>query len=83
MNNLHPIFEQALAPFLKPVATRNDTPCGCGDEGQMCDRHFAEAMADHAYLRNVPRHQVCGDAQSEQERNQELIDAGRGHLVRP
>jgi hypothetical protein len=27
MTKLHPLFEQALAPFLTPVATRNDEPC--------------------------------------------------------
>ncbi len=49
-----------------------DNECGCGESG-LCDRHFAEAMAEHAYLRGVP---------SEKEREQALIDAGRGHLVR-
>lgn len=51
------------------------------DEGRMCDAHRAEAMAEHAYLRNTPRFEVYGDAQAEQERNQELRDAGR--LVLP
>lgn len=51
------------------------------DEDHMCDAHRAEAMAEHAYLRNVPRHQIYTDAQAEQERNDELRSAGRGHLV--
>lgn len=51
--------------------------CGC-DEGRYCDAHFQQALAEHAYLRNVPRHQVFGDAQAQEERDQELIDAGRG-----
>jgi hypothetical protein len=51
--------------------------CDC-DEGRMCDTHFQQALAEHAYLRHVPRHQVFGDAQAQEERDQELIDAGRG-----
>jgi hypothetical protein len=58
------------------------TECGC-DEGRYCDRHFAEAMAEHAYLRGVPRHAVFNDEEAQEERNQALIDAGRGHLVVP
>lgn len=32
MSKLHPIFEQAMAPFLTPVTTRNDVlhECTCG-----------------------------------------------------
>jgi hypothetical protein len=59
--------------------------CGEGrlSEGRMCDKHAAEAQADHEYLRGAPRHTVFNDAQAVEERNQELIDAGRGHLVAP
>jgi hypothetical protein len=53
------------------------------DEGRYCDKHMAEAEAAHAYLRGQPRHSVFNDAEAAEERNQELIDAGRGHLVRP
>jgi hypothetical protein len=54
--------------------------CGCGDEGHLCEKHEAEAMAEHAYLRNVPRSAVFGGGMSESEK-QELRHAGRGHLV--
>jgi hypothetical protein len=53
------------------------------DEGRSCDKHWNEAAAEHEYLRHVPRHQVINDEQSREEFNQELRDAGRGHLVRP
>lgn len=53
----------------------------CGDEGRMCKSCEAQAMADHAYLRGMPRHAVFNDAQAIEERNQELRDAGRGHLA--
>jgi hypothetical protein len=53
----------------------------CCEDGRMCDKHMAEAEADHAYLKHVPRHQVFNDAQAVEERNQELRDCGRGHLV--
>lgn len=36
MSKLHPIFEQALAPFLKPVATRNDEPLPDHDPTPYC-----------------------------------------------
>jgi hypothetical protein len=52
------------------------------EDGGYCDKHYAEAEAEFAYLRNVPRHQVYDDQQAKDERNQELRDAGRGHLVR-
>lgn len=52
------------------------------DEGRCCDRHYEERMAEHAYLKHVPRHQVINDEQSREELNQELRDAGRGHLCR-
>jgi hypothetical protein len=51
------------------------------DEGRYCDKHLAEAEAEHAYLRHVPRHMVINDEQSREEYAQELRDAGRGHLV--
>lgn len=54
----------------------------CGDEGRMCEPCFEEAAAEHAYLRGAPRHSVFNDAAAVEERNHELIDAGRGHLVR-
>lgn len=53
----------------------------CGDEGRACDACFDEAVAEHSYLRGAPRHAVFNDAQAIDERNQELRDAGRGHLV--
>lgn len=53
------------------------------DERHSCDKHTAEAMADHAYLRGAPRHTVFNDQQAKDERDQELRDAGRGHLVAP
>lgn len=59
----------------------NDRGTPCGDEGRMCESCQADAMADHAYLRGLPRHAVFNDQQATDERNQELRDAGRGHLV--
>lgn len=59
----------------------NDRGTPCGDEGRMCDPCFDEAAAEHAYLRGQPRHAVFNDAQAVEERNQELRDCGRGHLV--
>lgn len=53
----------------------------CND-GFWCDKHHAEALAEHAYLRDIPRYAVINDAESRAEFNQELRDAGRGHLVR-
>ncbi len=55
----------------------------CGDEGHPCEACFDEAAADHAYLRGMPRHAVFDDAEAREERDQELRDAGRGHLVQP
>lgn len=52
----------------------------CGED-RMCDKHAAEAQADHEYLRGTPRHTVFNDAEAVEERNQELRDAGRGHLA--
>jgi hypothetical protein len=51
----------------------------CGDEGHVCDVCFRTAMAEHAYLRHVPR--VINDAQAQEEFEQEIRDAGRGHLL--
>lgn len=51
------------------------------DDGRYCDKHRAEAEADHAYLKHVPRHAVFNDAEAVEERNQELRDSGRGHRV--
>lgn len=52
--------------------------CTCtDDEGRYCQDCWERTRAEHAYLRNVPRHQIYTDAQAEQERNQELRDAGR------
>lgn len=59
----------------------NDRGTPCGDEGRMCDTCSDEAAAEHAYLRYVPRHAVFNDAQAIAERNAELRDCGRGHLV--
>lgn len=53
------------------------------DGDHTCDKHMAEAEAEHAYLRHLPRHAVFNDAQAQEERDQELRDAGRGHLVKP
>ncbi len=52
------------------------------DEGRWCDKHFEEEMKAHLYLKGLPRHMVYDDAEAREERNQELRDAGRGHLVR-
>jgi hypothetical protein len=51
------------------------------DEGRMCDKHAAEAMAEHAWMRHVSIGAVTG-VMSESDK-QDLRDAGRGHLVRP
>jgi hypothetical protein len=53
------------------------------DEHGYCDKHYAEAEAQHAYLKDVPRHMVINDEQSREELERELRDAGRGHLVKP
>lgn len=53
------------------------------DEGRWCDKHHAEAMKEHEYLRDIPRYAVfLNDPEAREEFNQELRDAGRGHLVR-
>jgi hypothetical protein len=58
----------------------NEQPCG--DEGRLCDACLIEAEQAYTYLKYVPRHQVIDDERSREEFNQELRDAGRGHLVR-
>jgi hypothetical protein len=55
----------------------------CGDEGRMCEDCMDAEMRAHAYLRGAPRHSVVNDAEAQAERDQELRDAGRAHLVRP
>lgn len=53
----------------------------CNESG-MCDRHEAEAIADiadHAWMRHVSLGAVTG-VMSEQDK-QDIIDAGRGHLL--
>lgn len=42
------------------------------DEGRYCDKNRAEAEADHAYLKGTP---------SPEQYRQDMIDAGRGHLL--
>jgi hypothetical protein len=52
----------------------------CAD-GRWCDRHLAEAEAEHSWMRNVSIGAVTG-VMSEQDK-QDMRDAGRGHLVMP
>lgn len=52
-------------------------------EDHWCDKHFAEELAEHIHLKGVSRHQIFNDQQAIDERNQELRDAGRGHLINP
>lgn len=59
----------------------NEHGARCGDEGLLCDFCFAAEMADHVHLRDVSRHQIFNDQQAIDERNRELRDAGRAHLV--
>jgi hypothetical protein len=51
----------------------------CCEDGRMCDKHIADKAAAHAVMwRN------CGgstDARTQDQMRQDLIDAGRGHLV--
>lgn len=51
------------------------------DEGRYCDKHLAEAEAEHAWMRGIPKSVVTGVLSDEDK--QDIIDAGRGHLVRP
>jgi hypothetical protein len=55
-----------------------DTSCVCAACAET-----RRQMREHAYLRHVPRHAVFNDAEAQEERDQELRDSGRGHLVRP
>lgn len=51
------------------------------DEGRMCDKHSAEQMADHEWMRGMSHGAVFG-FMNESEK-QQLRDGGRGHLVTP
>lgn len=42
------------------------------EDGQWCDKHYLQAEADHAYLRGTP---------SPEQAEQDIRDAGRGHLL--
>ena len=44
----------------------------CGDEGRLCDACEANVMAEHAWLRGT---------QSPDQERQDMIDAGREHLL--
>lgn len=55
----------------------------CGDEGRACDECEASEAAFYSYLKGLPRYAVIDDPQSREELDQDLRDAGRGHLVRP
>jgi hypothetical protein len=50
----------------------------CG-EGQMCDKHTAEAIREHSWMRGNPLSAVTGALSDEDK--QDLRDAGRGHLI--
>jgi hypothetical protein len=52
----------------------------CGDEGDLCEQCAAEAAKEWEWLRNVPKYAVMP---SDDEYEQELRDAGRGHLLPP
>ena len=54
----------------------------CGDEGELCESCLIEEWEEWAYLKGLPRYAVIDDEQSREELNQELRDAGRGHLCR-
>lgn len=51
------------------------------DEDRSCDKHRAEAMAEHAWMRGRSKG-ACTGVMSEQDK-QDMRDAGRGHLVLP
>lgn len=54
------------------------------DGDHTCDKHHEEAMKEHEYLRDIPRYAVfLEDPEAKEEFNQELRDAGRGHLCKP
>lgn len=50
------------------------------DEGLYCEKHYQEAAAEHAWMAGRPLSDVTGVLSEEQE--QDLRDAGRGHLIR-
>lgn len=49
------------------------------DDGVYCDKHFDEASKENAWMLGVPLSAITG-VMSEQD-EQDLRDAGRGHLV--
>ena len=51
------------------------------DEGRCCDKHMAEAEAEHSWMRGRSMG-ACTGVMSESDK-QDLRDAGRGHLVSP
>ena len=51
------------------------------DEGRWCDRHFEERANEHRWMRGLPKSAITGVLSEEDK--QDIIDAGRGHLVRP
>lgn len=65
-----------------PIGHQHDPDCSSHrncDAGRSCDKHAAEAQAEHAWMRNVSIGAVTG-VMSEADK-QELRNAGRGHLV--
>lgn len=46
----------------------------------MCDKHAAEAQAEHAWMRGRSKG-ACTGVLSDEDK-QDIRDAGRGHLVR-
>lgn len=52
----------------------------CGDEGRLCDECAEREAAEWEWMRNVSRHSVLPP---DKEYEQELRDAGRGHLLPP
>jgi hypothetical protein len=51
------------------------------DEGYYCEKHYQEQLAEHAWMAGVPLSSVTGVI--EPDERQDLIDAGRGHLLPP
>ena len=51
------------------------------DEGYYCEKHFREAEKEHSWMAHVPFSVVTGVMNEEEE--QDLRDAGRGHLLPP
>lgn len=53
--------------------------CSCGDEGRLCERCADAEMASwEAQFRITPRSEIDPEAYE-----QDMKDAGRGHLVKP